>query len=806
MNLDAWRRANELFEQMVDLAPAERQALLDRACGDGTRGDLDLRQAVEQRLRTDAEAERMGFLAQPIVSTPPGMPADGAARQSTPPESLGPYRILHAIGQGGMGTVYAAERDDDAFHRRVAIKVITAGTENREIVRRMQTERRILALLEHPNIARIYDAGASEDGLPYFVMEHVDGEPIDTYCSRQGCSIEERVVLLHKVCAAVDYANRNLVVHRDLKPSNILVTADGEPKLLDFGIAKLLADGGQVADAAAQSRQTTVPWHQRLSLNYASPEQIRGQAISTASDVYALGVLLFQLLTGGLPRILDGLSPWQAEQRLTSSEPPRPSTAVGEGEAEMAAMPGNPRQVSSRLRGDLDSIVLKALRTDAQARYPSAALLAEDLDNYLHGFPVGAHRGSWRYRSGKFLRRYRLAALLATSALLFAGAFVVTLMVSSHNLARGQERLLLEQSKLEQILALFLTVFEGAGPYISEGVDLTVRQAVDRHVDSFDEGLEGQPAVQAAVLSTLGWVYLDLGELDKALGFHQRALTLRRNLEDNSSEVAESLDGIAATLREQAKLDRSDALSAEAIEIYRSLPDVAPHHLLRSLNNRVTLHCWRNEWQAADPLSQEALSLSRTAVEESHPEVSKALIQRAQVLNNLGEATAARQLFLEAEASYARRFGPNHPVMAVLYNELGRLELQEDRPEAAVDYWRQADAQYAAAFGEDFYDRVIPLTNLGSTLARLGRTPAAEAALRDALHVAVSSPALGPEHEIRYFGQPAIALGKLLTATDRCPEVISLLGSKLDAWRTQGSTSSIVPKATALVEACRDRV
>jgi len=291
LTLETWRRANALFEEILDLSPTEQSARLDAACAN----DPDLRRAVEQRLRADAEAEEESFLAERVAPSPRARQSEESANPQQPPKRLGPYRVHHCIGQGGMGTVYAAERDDDTFRRKVAIKVISAGLASREIVQRMQTERRILALLEHPNIARIYDAGTTDENLPYFVMEFVAGEPIDQYCASRESSIEERVELIRKVCSAVDYANRNLVVHRDLKPSNILVTSDGEPKLLDFGIAKLL---DPAPEPATRPGDETAPWRQRLTLNYASPEQIRGQAISTASDVYALGVLLFQLLTG----------------------------------------------------------------------------------------------------------------------------------------------------------------------------------------------------------------------------------------------------------------------------------------------------------------------------------------------------------------------------------------------------------------------------------------------------------------------------------------------------------------------------
>lgn len=806
MTEDLWQRANALFERLLDLPAATQRRILDTECAE----DPELRQAVERRLRADAEAEALSFLDEPVasldglgdgfadvdnaaVADPRGLPS--------PPRRLGPYRILHVIGQGGMGTVYAAERDDDAFDRRVAIKVITAGMENDEIIRRMQTERRILAMLEHPNIARIYDAGVSDRGLPYFVMEHVDGLPIDAFCAAQELSIRQRVVLMRKVCGAVDFAHRNLIVHRDLKPSNILVTPEGEPKLLDFGIAKWLEAPPQASDAVPAGPEATAPWRRLLTLNYASPEQIRGEALSTASDVYGLGVLLFEILTGTLPRDLTGMSPWQAEQRLTTDEPPRPSTAAADTDT-----PRSPSfrdaQASRQLRGDLDAVTLKALRTDAGARYPSAALLGEDLDNYLRGFPVRARRGTWRYRGVKWLRRYRLAAGIGLVALLLAAAFMVSTLRSAQRLARGQERLIAEQTKREHVLSVFLGIFEAAGPYVSQGVELTLLQAVDRHAERLDADLEAQPDVQAAVLSTLGWVYLDLGMLDQAHDYHHRALDLRRQSGADAMEVAESLDGLAASLREQWRLDDADVKSADALRLYRNQSSAPPTHLLRGLNNRVSLYCLREDWKAAAPLSLEALQLSRQAVRVDDSEVSKALIQRAQVLNHLGDPDSARALYIEVQDVYTRRFGPTHPLFATLYNNLGHMDLKSERTESAIAYFRQADAQYAAAFGEVFYDRVIALTNLGRALRLAGRDAEAEDALRQALDISVRSPALGPANELRYYGRPAMVLAELLIDAGRCPEVFPLLETKVAEWELR-SSGKTVQKCRALLARCR---
>ena len=791
MNSERWRRVNELFEQAVERPAAQRQRFLDDACA----GDAALRDAVERRLRADAEAG--SFLEEPLGS--PATIDAAAQRDAAPAARLGPYRILHEIGRGGMGTVYAAERDDDAFRRLVAVKVITSSSQNAEIPRRLRAERRILALLEHPNIARIYDGGATEDGAPYLVMEHVEGETIDRYCTTHNLPIEQRLELIGKVCSAVHYAHRNLVVHRDLKPSNILVTPDGEPKLLDFGIAKVL---DPAALGHGETVEATAPWRRLLTLDYASPEQLRGEQISTASDVYSLGVLLFLLLTGSLPRALADLSPWQVERSLSTTEPPRPSVTVVEPAGADSRPPGEPPQLARRLRGDLDAIVLKALRSDPDARYGSAEQLAADLDLYLRGFPVGARRGTWRYRAGKLLRRHRLAVISSAVALSLGLALLVSLALSRSHLARSQGLLQEERVKLEQMLGFFLDMFEDAGPYAAEGVELSLRQAVDRQATRLAGELQSQPRVRAAILSTLGWVYLDLGSADRALELHQQALELRRrSFGDEAVEVAESLDGVAAALRDAWQLDDAAARSADALELYRRHSTADRRLLLRCLNNRVKLFCLTQDWRAADPLSAEALALGRSGFDERELEVSRALVQRALVVSHLGDPETARALYRETLELYESRYGQTHPVLAPLYNNLGQLAAQAGRTRQAVDYWRQADAQYAAAFGDDFYERVKPLTNQGRHLHRIGDLEGAENALRSALEVALSSPVLGPQNEIGYYGRPAVALGRLLEESGRCAEAVELLAAKVEAWASRTDRPE-VQEARALIERC----
>ena len=393
-----WRRVEEIFDEVAALPAGERGERLAELCGD----DGALRLEVESLLAADAGAG--DFLEQTPV------PPDLAEVVLPPPSAvgrrIGSWRVERKLGEGGMATVYLGVRDDGEFRQQVAIKVFGYGADRSDLLDRFRAERQILASLDHPNIARLLDGGTTEDGLPYLVMEHVDGVPVDRYCEEHGLGVDARIDLFRQICSAVQYAHQNLVVHRDLKPSNILVTADGKPHLLDFGIAKLL-EGSALAGA-----DLTRTGQRLMTPHYASPEQVTGRPMTTASDVYALGVLLYVLLTGHLPYRLDPDRLGAVEQAVLEQQPERPSTAVGRSistaDGASAIETLQDRRLARRLAGDLDNIVLMALRKEPQLRYASVELLSEDLRNYREGMPVLARPATFGYRVSKFVGRHRI--------------------------------------------------------------------------------------------------------------------------------------------------------------------------------------------------------------------------------------------------------------------------------------------------------------------------------------------------------------------------------------------------------------
>jgi len=498
---ERWNQVAEIFQKVLDLPPDQRARHLREECS-----DADLRSEVEALLAADEEAD--AFMERPLVGSdePPARPQ---ARR------VGMYRLLRKLGEGGMSTVFLAVREDD-FRRRAALKIIRQGMESEAAVRRLRSERQILAGLHHPYVASLYDGGTIEHDLPYFVMEYVDGLPLDVYCDQHQLTVSGRIELFCKICEAVHYAHQNLVVHRDLKPSNALVNRAGEPKLLDFGIAKILNP-----ELGVTELDPTATWHRALTPNYASPEQLRGETLTTATDVYSLGVLLFKLLTGHLPHDFQGRTPREIERALTEEEPPKPSAVVTAaaqeddsgtaGKSGVWQMP--PGMLSRRLAGDLDNIVLRALAQAPQRRYGSAEQLAEDLRRHLRGFPVLARPDGVGYRLGKFLRRNWLAAGATTLILALILAFAVAITLQSAALARQRDWARQERDEKKQVLALVEEVFRLADPNEARGETFTVREALDRSNRSIEHRLGEQPAVEAALRQTLKPAKINLASL-----------------------------------------------------------------------------------------------------------------------------------------------------------------------------------------------------------------------------------------------------------------------------------------------------
>src|SRR5262245_30161357 len=455
-------------------------------------------------------------------------------------ERVGPYRIVRSLGRGGMGEVFLAERADQQFEQHVAIKLVRRGLLSRHVQGRLRLERQILATLDHPNIARLFDGGTTSDGTPYIVMEYVDGMPIDVYSDQRALDVAGRLKLFMTVCSAVHRAHQNLVVHRDLKPSNILVTPDGAPKLLDFGIAKLLDDRQMMHTMAVTHEDYRV-----LTPDHASPEQIRGEPITTASDIYVLGVLLYELLCGYRPFALKGNRLAELEQAICEQTPLSPSAAIAnaivsdrDGVQRIARdRAATPAKLRRQLRGDLDNIVLMAMRKEPDRRYSSVEQFAADVDRYLRGLPILARADAWSYRATKFVRRHAVVVGLSTAMLALLIGFTITTVIQSQTVRRERDvaqaertRAQAEQQRAEAVRDFLVDSFTRADPARARGKDFTASEILQSGAERATKELHGQPQLQADLLETIGTVYLSRGETAAAEPLIEQALGVRRSL------------------------------------------------------------------------------------------------------------------------------------------------------------------------------------------------------------------------------------------------------------------------------------
>jgi non-specific serine/threonine protein kinase/serine/threonine-protein kinase len=581
MTPERWAQVKRLMQAALDVPEAERGVWLETAAG----GDAALRGEVESLLAAHRDAS--GFLDGPAP-----LPEPAASACLQPGERIGPYRIVQSIGEGGMGTVYQALRED--IRKLVALKVVRRGLESEFLLARFANERQILARLDHPCITKFLDTGLTGDGLPYFVMEFVAGDPIDLHCDARRLDTRQRLRLFLKVCAGVEYAHRNLVVHRDLKPRNILVTTEGEPKLLDFGIAKILEE-----DSLTGAPQVTVTAVRMMTPQYASPEQARGEPVNTLSDVYSLGVLLYELLTGHVPYRLRGRTPHQAAEVICQAEPVLPSTVVRRREpadpasgaeavtpeSVSAARDGRPARLARSLSGDLDNIVMKALQKRPEDRYPSVGRLADDIRRHLDGRPVAARAATWTYRTGKFVRRHKAGVLgAAVVAASLVGGVAATLReahIANVQRARAERRFedvrSLANSLLFEVYDAIQTLPGSIGAR-----ELLVKRALG-YLDSLRAESAGDPGLKrelAAAYEKVGDVQggyrsASLGNTAGAIDSYRKALALREDVERAAgADVPLRRD----LLRNHGKL--SDVLlysgnSAEALTHSRKLLEMA---------------------------------------------------------------------------------------------------------------------------------------------------------------------------------------------------------------------------------------
>ncbi|MCB1183587.1 serine/threonine protein kinase [bacterium] len=706
--------AEDVFDHAVDLPASARAAYLDAACA----GDDALRAEVEALLAADNRAAD-GFLAGEADLG--DLAAALAARAGPAPaagDQVGAWRLLRELGAGGMGTVHLAERTRGGFAQQVAVKLVRPGLDTDEILARFARERQLLAGLEHPHIARLVDGGRTDDGRPFLVMEHVDGRPIDLYCDHHGLDVAARLRLFLDVCAAVAHAHRHLVVHRDLKPGNVLVTADGVVKLLDFGIAKVL----DADDGAGLQTMTGARLH---SPRYASPEQVAGRPVTTAADIYSLGVILYELLTGRSP--YPGTDGSLVElERLVREHRPIPPSTTGRGRAGAAAVPD--RRALAGLDADLDAIVLKTLRKEPERRYASVDALAEDVRRHLAGLPVRARPDSWRYRLGKFAQRHRAAVGVGAAALVLVAAAGTVGFVQTR---RADQ----EQRAAAQIGGFLQTMLGSLDPDVARGQDTALlRGLLDEAATSLADGTVLAAAARADLHETIGRSYNVIADYDPAVAHLERALALRSAPADRRRVLAD----LGLTLHDAGRYAEAEARLREARDLAGDAPD--PAVLDFRLGHALEA---QNRQDEAEPLLRRAAAAVTDRID---------LPQRPEIVGGLGSYLMYNhQAYTEAESllTAALALCPATPGSGVLQPPtfllaLSTLHRYRGDAERAEDFGRRALAGYLAVLPADHPSVANAKDQLASILEQQERWDEAETLYREAYEALRAS--LGPDH------------------------------------------------------------
>ena len=722
-----WEQVKEIFEACLECAPERRDAFLDKACAENATLRLEVASLISAYGRSD------GLSVHPWTGE--------FLEEGEPDRVIGQYRLIRKIGEGGMGQVWLAEQAEP-LKRLVALKLIHGGIFDPALLRRFQAERQSLASMDHPTIAKVFDAGATEAGQPYFVMEYVPGEPITTYCDARKLTLPQQLELFIQACEGVQHAHQKAIIHRDLKPANILVVDVDDrpmPRIIDFGLAKVIRQFADDTNPATRAEGFVG------TPGYMSPEQAGSSDIDTRTDVYSLGVVLYELLTGQLPfdaTKLKQLPFYEILRQVMEQDPLRPSFRAAEN-TEIAISSAekrrsDPKKLAAQLRGDLDWITMKALEKDRTRRYGTPSELGKDVRRYLDQVPVEARPGNLSYRIAKYVRRHRFGvATIAVLAMLLP-AFAILQSIELRRIAR-------ERDRAGRITEFITEMFKVSNPGEERGNQITAREILDKASGNIQTGLQQDPEMQAQMMMVMGKVYDNLGLYPQADSLLRRATDIRRStLGAENFDTAASMGALAWTLGHEGRYPEAEALQRQVLEIQKRKLGAENPDTVSTMADLAVILADEGHYPEAEKLQCQALDLRRRILTPDDPNIAASLENLGTVLQMEAHYPEAEKLDKEAIAIRSRVLGPDHPDTIATMNNLANVLFFEGRYSEAEKLDEEVLEERRKVFGAENPLTLKTMNNLANVLHREHREAEAEKLCRETLEI--QKRVLGPEH------------------------------------------------------------
>lgn len=729
MQKKRWEKIESIIDEAISLSGIKRYNYIRKAC----EGDKRLFTEVKEILNAMEKSEKTDFLVSfsadqedfitELLNTSTRYYENWIGK------TVGNFKITEILGTGGMSIIFKAERTGGSFSQEVAIKLLQRELQTPETIQRFHIEQEILAGLKHPNIAQLYDGGVTREGIPYLIMEYIDGMPVDDYCNKHRLTIDERIQLFRDVCSAVQHSHSNLIIHRDLKSDNILVTSDGIVKVLDFGIAKFL-DPALSEHAVLETRPGQKLW----TPQYAAPEQVKNEVPTTSTDIYALGILLHKLLTDTYPLDLKNKTINEIEHSIVHDVPVKPSEAINrlEHATDICKKRGLSKgELRKKLAGDLDELVLKAIRKDPDYRYTSVAQLMDDIDCYHQGLPLLAPKDTARYRLRKFVKRNKAVLTSIAAILVLIGTIVG---YYTYQLSLRTEKAELGERKARKTMQVLVGIFRGADPTYQPGKDVTAREVLEKGTAYVRNEIDDQPEIRASLLDALGGIYKNLGEFEEAEPALREALDIRSNLySGNHIDLAASMHNWADYNMHTGNYGQALSYFQQAAEMYKSLDNKRKYASSRMELGWVYYET--GNYHKADSLVTGALKINQHEFGHEHREVARGYQYLAWIQNAQGHYEAADSLFRQALAIRENVYGNDHPLTAQTMQSLGRILYNKGNYETAEQMEMQALAVQRKILNNDHPEIATTLNILGLVKVRQQDYDEAETLFLEAIDI-----------------------------------------------------------------------